>query len=110
MSSDPGRVHALSTVRLSDHELVGLARLASNATVYTTGPGDYPGYDASPDERKAWEQQEEERRAEDARQRAAALAQLRQWVEEREVDAYLRGVDATSDREAGRSSNTRSIV
>jgi hypothetical protein len=102
------RDEALSTIRLSDHELIGLADLATRTTIWSTSAG--PPYDATKEEREEYEAKEEARRLDDAKQRADALLELRAWVESRETDAYLRGVDATISEEARSRVNARTIT
>jgi hypothetical protein len=89
---------------------VGLANLAQRATLFTTGPDDFPSYDATEDQKKEWDQKRKDRRAQEERDRADALAELRKWAESREADAYLRGVDETLEAEGRSRYNTRSIA
>ena len=86
---DDRRAEAMGTIRLSDHELIGLAGLANQATLWSTSGGDYPSYEATEEQRKEYEAKEEERRLEEAKRRAVAMLELRTWIEAREADAYL---------------------
>jgi hypothetical protein len=89
-------------VRLSDTDVAILRRQAIESIRETVGPphGD-PG--ATSEQVAQWEADERERSEQ-------AVAAFRKAVLQREIDAYIRGVDNTIDQEAKRAYNTRSIV
>jgi hypothetical protein len=74
--ADERRRQALSGIRLSEPELLGLARLANRATHFSTSDSDLPS-DATEQQREEQKQREEEYRAKEALDQEAALADLR---------------------------------
>ena len=97
---DQRRSDALRAVRLGDSDAQSLAMQARGVV---DGEDIGWGPDASKEDIDKW--MEEERQNRDK-----ALQAFKASLLEREIDAYLKGVDNATDRESNRAYNTRSIV
>jgi hypothetical protein len=95
------RNQALRAVRISDTEAATLASLGVGVAVRAGHAS--PSGGATQEQIDQWEREDRERRDQ-------AMQEFRDAILERGIEAYDKGIDAATDRDARRAYNTRSIV
>jgi hypothetical protein len=99
---DQRRADALQAVRLSDLDVESLAIQASPLAAKEDLPMQWAS-EASPADVARWRYDKE-------LERDRVLQAVKKSLLDREIDAYLKGFDNATDRDAKRAYNTRSIV